>query len=87
MMDQMQLDENGKTSTITLKCQSRLIDIMRFQDLRYTDEAQRTINPTDNGLVFVANLFNQSLYWGNSSPPNLAATPNDPSVGDSPISG
>lgn len=67
-MDQMIINENGETSTIDVKCESRLIALNRPRDIRYTDEAQRQLYPTDTGLRFVASMAERSIYWGNSAP-------------------
>jgi len=64
----MVINETGQTSDISVNCESRLVDMNVFQDMRYTNEAQRTINPNDNGLIYVASLYNKSIYWGNSAP-------------------
>lgn len=88
-MDQMTIDENGETSTIKLQCESRLVDMNRQRDIRYTDEAQRNLeaqygvtpaNPVDLGLEFVAGMANKSIYWGNSAP---ASVGNSGGAGDS----
>lgn len=75
-MDQMTINDGEETSNIILKCESRLVDLNRFHDVRYTDEAQRTINPDDNGLVFISSLFNKSIYWGASAPTQTFGSPN-----------
>jgi hypothetical protein len=67
-MDQLVINETGTTSTITVKCESRLIDLNRVKDTRYTDEAQRALYPNDTGLRFVAAMADKSIYWGNSAP-------------------
>jgi hypothetical protein len=67
-MDQLIIDEGSDTSTITVRCESRLNDLNRANDLRYTDEAQRELFPNDKGLQFVASMANKSIYWGNSAP-------------------
>ena len=67
-MDQMIIEETGESSTIKLKCESRLIDLNRQRDIRYTDEAQKLLYPNDKGLEFVASMANKSIYWGNSAP-------------------
>ena len=67
-MDQMIIEETGESSTLKLKCESRLIDLNRQRDIKYTDEAQKLLYPNDKGLEFVASMANKSIYWGNSAP-------------------
>jgi hypothetical protein len=67
-MDQLIINESGETSTITVKCESRLIDLNRVKDIRYTDEAQKELYPNDTGLRFIASMADKSIYWGNSAP-------------------
>lgn len=73
-MDQMIIQEDSNTSTITVKCESRLIELNRQRDVRYTDEAQKQLYPTDKGLEFVASMADKSIYWGVSAP---SSTGND----------
>jgi hypothetical protein len=67
-MDQMIINENGSTSAISVKCESRLIALNRPRDIRYTDESQTLLYPNDTGLRFVASMADKSIYWGNSAP-------------------
>lgn len=67
-MDQLIINESQDSSTITIKCESRLIELNRPTDIRYTDEAQKELYPNDNGLQFVASMADKSIYWGTSAP-------------------
>jgi hypothetical protein len=67
-MDQLIIDEGSDTSKITVRCESRLNELNRINDIRYTDEAQRELFPNDKGLQFVASMADKSIYWGNSAP-------------------
>lgn len=67
-MDQLIINETGLTSTIAVKCESRLIDLNRQKDIRYTDEAQKALYPNDTGLRFISAMADKSIYWGNSAP-------------------
>lgn len=67
-MDQIIITDNEATSTINMKCESRLIDLNRAKDVRYTDEAQKLLFPTDKGLEFVASMADKSIYWGSAAP-------------------
>lgn len=70
-MDQLIINEASDSSTITIKCESRLIELNRPSDIRYTDEAQKQLYPTDKGLEFVASMADKSIYWGTSAPASV----------------
>lgn len=70
-MDQLLISEGAEASTISVKCESRLIDLNRPQDIRYTDEAQKQLYPDDKGLEFVASMADKSIYWGVSAPTSV----------------
>jgi hypothetical protein len=80
-MNQLVINESGELSTITVKCENRLIDLNRPSDLRYTDEAQKELYPTDKGLEFVASMADKSIYWGTSAPSSVGNTA-DEGTGD-----
>ena len=67
-MDQMIINEGETRSSISIKCESRLIDLNRPRERRYTDEYQKNLYPNDTGLEFISGMANRSLYWGNSAP-------------------
>ena len=76
-MDQLVISEGSDTSAITVKCESRLIELNRPTDIRYTDEAQKQLYPTDKGLEFVASMGDKSIYWGTSSPASVGNSGGD----------
>lgn len=64
-MDQAFMDDNGDTATINLTAESRLVDLQRTRERRYTDEDQRSGSYTaDLGLQYVAGLQDKELMWG-----------------------
>lgn len=63
-MDTMTIEDSGETSTISVQCESRLIDLRRPRVSRYTHEEQIARHPGDLGLEFVARLAEKPLYWG-----------------------
>ena len=80
-MNQIAINESGETSTLIVSCENRLIELNRTTDVRYTDEAQKQLYPTDTGLQFVAAMANKSIYWGNSAPGSVGNTA-DEGTGD-----
>ena len=71
-MDTMVIEEGAETSTIITSVESRLIDLERPRNRRYTSESQKQRNtsalPTnttgDLAFDFVESLQNQRLQWG-----------------------
>ncbi len=75
-MDVMKIDDSGETGSIALQAESRMIDLKRARQLRYTDAEQKRLFPGDLGLEYVAKLAEKPLQWG---VPNAAAA--DPGYG------
>ena len=63
-MDQMPIDEQGGTSTISVTVESHLRDLQRSRVRRFTNEDQQQEFPGDKGLEFVAGIQNQPITWG-----------------------
>ena len=63
-MDQMTIDEGPDTSTIAVTVESKLIDLERTRNRRFTDEDQQSRFPGDKSMEFVTRLQNESLVWG-----------------------
>lgn len=66
--DVVRLSDSGDTAQVTLTCESRLVDLQRLRLLRYTDEEQRRLYPTDKGLEYVALIQDKEIYWGVATP-------------------
>lgn len=63
-IDQMNIDEGPETSTIAVYVESRLIDLQRPRELRYTSESQKSRFPNDRGFDFVEDLQAKKFQWG-----------------------
>ncbi len=65
-MDTDFLREDGKTSTITLRVESRIVDLLRSREHRYTLEGQHTLKgtTTDDGLEFMPTMQETQVKWG-----------------------
>jgi len=63
-MDQAILDDDGETSTINLTAESRLVDLQRARERRYTDEDQQAVYSGDVGFEYVPGLQDKELSWG-----------------------
>lgn len=66
-MDTMRIKDSGETATIALSCESKLIDMQRARERRYTYEDQVELFAGDKGFEYVAGLQEQELFWGRKS--------------------
>lgn len=74
IMDYMEVEEDGPTSTITVYCESWLRVLNRSKDRRYTDQDQQLRFAGDRGFEFVGLLADTPVYWGQSDPKQTPAT-------------
>ena len=63
-MDQPTLDVTGTSATISINCESRLIEMNVAVDRRYTNEDQQRDYPGDRGFEFVNSIQQAQIYWG-----------------------
>lgn len=66
------IDDDGSKCTITASYESRLIELLKPHDRRYTHEDQRIDYPADKGFQFVPSLQDRVLIWGG---PGAASSP------------
>ena len=62
--DQPVIQVDGENATITVACESRLLDMNIPCDRRRTQQDQQMDHPGDLGLVFVNSIQEKLLYWG-----------------------
>ena len=63
-MDLMSIDDSGDTANINVTAESRLIDLDRTRERRYTSEDQKIDFPNDKGLEFITDLQDKEIVWG-----------------------
>lgn len=63
-LDQMNISEEGNTSTIGVTAENVLIKLERPVVRRFTNEDQKSRFPSDKGLEFVAGLQDKEIFWG-----------------------
>lgn len=63
-LDQMNISEEGSTSTISVTAENVLIKLERPVVRRFTNEDQKSRFSTDKGLEFVAGLQDKEIFWG-----------------------
>ena len=63
-MDQPVLNDQGSECTVNVTAESRLIDLQRPRERRFTDQDQRNYFPSDGFFKFVAGLQDRVINWG-----------------------
>jgi len=63
-LDVPSIEEAGETSTISITYESRLIDLQRPRETRYTNEEQLRLYPSDVGFEFVPAMQEKEITWG-----------------------
>jgi hypothetical protein len=73
-LDIPSIQEGADTSSITLSYESRLIDLQRARESRYTNEDQQRAFAGDLGCEYVASLQEFSVTWGKSTSTNTGSS-------------
>jgi hypothetical protein len=63
-MDVMDITDDATTARISARYESRLIDLDRSRQRRYTPEDQTLNVPGDLGFEYVAGLQDMQIFWG-----------------------
>lgn len=63
-LDVPQIADGAESCTITISYESRLMDLSRPREWRYTHESQQVLQPGDRGFEFVAGLQDREIIWG-----------------------
>ena len=63
-LDVPAMEESGETAVISITYESRLIDLERPRESRYTDEDQQREFSGDLGFEFVPSLQDITINWG-----------------------
>lgn len=70
-LDTLTIQEDPEAPVVTLRYESRLVELDRSHEARYTHEGQRAYYPLDQGFKYVAGLQERKLYWGNKKSTSL----------------
>lgn len=75
-LDMPRIQEQGDNCVISVSYESRLIDLQRSRERRYTNDDQHIDYPADRGFEYVADLQDKVIPWGSSgsSPAQSPAT-------------
>lgn len=63
-LDVPEITDDATRCTITISYESRLIDLTKPRNWRYTHESQQALYPQDKGLEYVAGIQDQDVTWG-----------------------
>jgi hypothetical protein len=63
----MTIQDDGNLATITVQCESKLLQLDRANLRRYTAEDQKIDYPTDTALDFMAKIQDVAIPWGISN--------------------
>ena len=63
-LDQMDINEGVEFSSITVRLESKLLELNRAKVLRYTSAVQKALYSGDKGLDFVDQLQGKTFNWG-----------------------
>jgi len=63
-MNIMTIQDSGETGSITLLVDSKLVELERSTNRRYTNEAIRDFYPSDTFFSYVDKLQDKKLSWG-----------------------
>lgn len=63
-LDVPELTDDADTCTITISYESRLIDLTKPREWRYTHESQQVLYPGDLGFEYVTTIQDKDIKWG-----------------------
>lgn len=63
-MDTMTIEDSGDSSIISMTVESKLVQLERPKERRYTHESQRSRYPSDTFFSFVSDLQDKEIVWG-----------------------
>lgn len=67
LMNTMTIEDGGETSTIELVIESKLVQLERSSNRRYTDANHQSRHNGDTFFSYVADLQDKSIIWGRES--------------------
>lgn len=56
--------DSADSATVDISYESILIDLLRPNDWRYTDQSQKTLYPGDRGFEYVTTIQEKEIPWG-----------------------
>jgi len=81
LMDRMTIADNGTDARITVRAESRLVDLQRAREIRHTDQGQQAVFAGDRFFEYVPGLANREIVVGGT----VVGTRPAGSPGNSPV--
>ena len=66
-LNTMQIEDSGETSTISVLVDSKLVELERSSNRRYTSESQKSRYTGDTFFDYVSAIQDAEIVWGRSS--------------------
>ena len=63
-LDVPTINDEGANCTISISYESRMIDLTRPREFRYTHESQQVLHPGDLGFEYVTSIQDLEIVWG-----------------------
>lgn len=63
-LDVPSISEDGTQATISISYESKLIDLRKPREWRYTDQSQKTLHPDDDFFEYVTSIQSKEITWG-----------------------
>lgn len=68
-LDVPEISDDGATGDVIINYEDESVFLLRPSEIRWTDEAQRSLFPGDTGFRYTPKLEEWTGYWGRSQPP------------------
>tara|TARA_R110000787_G_scaffold19716_1_gene58868 strand:+ start:12987 stop:13589 length:603 start_codon:yes stop_codon:yes gene_type:complete len=66
-MDTMQITDEPDASTVVMTIESKLVELERSRNWRYTDESHKSRHSGDTFLSYVQSIQDQQVAWGRAT--------------------
>ena len=67
-MDVLTINDGGDFGILSVFCESRLTDLQRPREIRYTDKEQQFLYPGDTAFDQIPSLIDKPVFWGFGPP-------------------
>lgn len=71
-MDNLEIDDGADTAAIRIAAESRMADLQRSNERRYTQQDQQIDFPGDDGLKYMPTAQSTPFMWGGQRVPSYA---------------
>lgn len=79
-MDNLEIDDGAESATIRVFAESRMVDLRRSNERRFTHEDQQIDFPGDDGLDYMPTAQSTPFMWGGQRVPSYAGGGGSPAT-------